>query len=116
MANQICHNTIPLYLATRDSFLRDSLYGEDEIGLKRGQKDKFIRTIGHWERGNALTPPLLFMWGEKLAKWDGHHRIMIALMSGAGTIPFYCADKFDFSGIWPAPRNMHTESAWIASL
>lgn len=112
MANQICHDTIPLYIANRDSFLRNSLYGEAEIGLKRGQMIKFIRAIGHWERGDALTPPLLFMWGEKLAKWDGHHRIMVALMSGVGVIPFYCADKFDFTGIQPAAAEMHTESFW----
>lgn len=112
MAKKFCHETIPLYIATRESFLRNSRYGEAEIGLKEGQRIKFLRTIGHWERGDALTPPLLFVWGDKLANRDGHHRIIITLMSGVGVIPFYCADKFDFAGIQLATTEMHTEAFW----
>lgn len=114
MASQLSHSTIPLYLATRESFLCNSLYGDAEIGMLRGMKAKFLRVIGHWERGDALTPPLMTMWGDKLSKWDGHHRIMITLMSGADVIPFYSADDFSFPGIVPADSAMHSELCWRA--
>lgn len=114
MANQIDSNAIPLYLATRKAFLDYSLYGEAPLGLIRGTDAKFYRVLGNWERSSALTPPLMFMWGDKLSKWDGHHRIMIALMSEAPVIPFYSSDGLCFPGIQRASPEMHSEAAWCS--
>jgi hypothetical protein len=112
MASRIDPASIPLFLATREGFLKASLYGDDEIGMVRGTEAKFLRVIGHWEIGHALTPPLMFLCGDALWKWDGHHRIMIALMAGAPLIPFYCADAFNFPGISPVHKGIHSEASW----
>lgn len=114
MANRIDPVRIPLYLATREAFLKNSLYGAAEIGMVRGMQAKFLRVLGNWEQGRALTPPLMFMSDGELWKWDGHHRIMIALMTAASVIPFYCADAFSFSGITAVPDAMHLEAVWQA--
>lgn len=114
MANQIDPEAIPLYLATRDAILRYSRYGDWELTMEHGVEAKFLRVLGNWEQGRALTPPLLWMWGDQLAHRDGHHRMKIALMSGAPVIPFYCKEAFDFPGIEAAPPSLHSEAAWSA--
>jgi hypothetical protein len=115
MANKIDHATIPLFLSTREAILSHSTYGNWPLTMEHGQKHKFLRVIGNWERNRALTPPLLTMYGDKLSHWDGHHRIKIALMSGVPVIPFYSEDNFGFPGISRAPSEMHLESCWRAS-
>jgi hypothetical protein len=114
MANQIDPASISLYFATREAFLSHTKYGDWEISMKHGTEVKYLRVIGSWELGRALTPPLLYMWGDQLSHWDGHHRIKIALLSGVPVIPFYCKDAFNFHGITPAPDQMHSEAAWRA--
>ena len=114
MSSQVSNATIPLYISSRDAFFAHSLYEEPDIGTFRATDAKFLRVLGNWERGTALTPPLLFLQDNKFWKWDGHHRIMIALASNAPQIPFYCNDIFNFPGISRVHEAMHEEACWQA--
>jgi len=57
-----------------------------------GNRNKFLRVIGHWLNGQVLSPAVLKPADNgRLIKLDGFHRLAIAFISGSKNIPFYCA-------------------------
>lgn len=106
-------NSVILYVAERDAFLRGSDYDENYvIESTRRMDSQCLRVIGHWERGDALTPPVFKIEGGKLYKIDGGHRVKIALLAKAPMIPFYCTCRLSMDGI-SILQHPEDKSRWI---
>lgn len=60
----------------------------------------FLRVVGHWEMGMALTPPILKLNEDrKLGKIDGYHRLAVAYATKATRIPFWAVLPASFPSV-----------------
>jgi len=100
---------LKLYLAGRSAFLELNRV-RDVRGfpglLEHSTPKKLLQVIRHWQRGEALSPPVFMV--------DGHHRAIVALLSKAPLIPFYCQASVDLEGITPCDVLHARQARWIA--
>lgn len=91
-----------LYSANRECFLEAVNYPSDYTSpdlSKHSSRNSLLRVIGHWELGQALTPPVFTLTCGRLQKLDGHHRTCVAIAAGAEAIPFYCKLELSLPGV-----------------
>lgn len=100
---------LKLHLAGRSAFLELNRV-RDVCGspglLEHSIPEKLLRVIRHWQRGEALSPPVFMV--------DGHHRGIVALLSKAPLIPFYCREAVDLEGITPCDVQHPRQARWTA--
>ena len=109
-----------LYIATREALIANcpdrNIYTHERF-RDHSTFDRILRVIGHWEKREPLTPPLFWLSdNQEIAKVDGHHRITVALLSGASRIPLYCQEDLQLVGIPLATLPELETAAWSAPL
>lgn len=91
-----------LYIGRRQSFLEACSYPSDYTQTdltKRSTDRKILRIISLWEGGVPLPPPVFGYCNDRLIKQDGHHRVLVAIASGASKIPFFCRSELRIDGV-----------------